>query len=139
MKEGLQVWPGGTASGELTSSGEPTGQPHPSVIAVDDEDLPLPVQNPPELQKRKYAEHDNETISNFEESLPANLPLSDPISLFSCDDANKGHSPHRHAKRTFEEVSLDLQAGLHGSPDYLKRRNAGPPRQCYVGGRCSLL
>ena len=83
--------------------------------------------DPPSLHKGENDEIQLCTIDLGKE-VQTNLPPSDPISCFTSDDEEMLHVPTRKSKRPFDEVSLDSKAGMHGSPEDHKRRNAGRPQ-----------
>ena len=103
-------------------------QPNQTVINVEKEDWPRNEQDSPEFRKEENADKESGAFIDLEGNAPDNIPLSDPISLFSPYDDENRHPSVRHGKRPFEEVNLDLKAGKHGSPEDQKRRDIGPPQ-----------
>ena len=119
----------GAVIGKVTPVLDPKdscGQPNAAATDVERELLQDEL-DPPAPHK---GENDEILLCSIDlgKEVQTNVPPSDPISCFTSDDEEMLHVPTRKSKRPFDEVSLDSKAGMHGSPEDHKRRNAGPPQ-----------
>ena len=103
-------------------------QYNPAGTNVENEERLRDQQDPPESHNGEHTDRRSDVVIDVEEIVPDNIPLSDPIISFSPYDGGNRHPSFKHGKRPFGEVSLDLKAGEHGSPEDQTRRDTGPPQ-----------